>query len=306
MSGLAALLLLLLPEVVLPRPTELTAAAGDTVELERLSTRLGPARMVALFEDAATRRRRQPGLMQAALHGIGLMGAAHPDIAMQLLPPLTGALSRLGRAQRLDDKQMAAAAEALRRTTSALGLSAADAASADADGADYEPGLRDVAERLFELGTDAALPLPLREGALESMAALPPSAWQHLVPRLIQLAQAPQQEQQRRSRGALAALAALVPRDRPEPLVDLVRTAEPTLASEAAAELCGALPPRKGAHPAPLFSEEVAGRLRALAAPEQPLPQRVSLVECLRLLGTPADRALYQGIVSAARKKGPR
>jgi hypothetical protein len=299
--GLLTMLMLLLPEVVMPRPTELAAASADTVELERLATRLGPTRLVELFEDAANHKKGR--LCAASLRGITLTGAAHADVGGQLLPPFCEALVRLSRAQKLDEKQLHAAGEALRRTASTLGLAPCGSAGqmADLDG-DCDPMKREAAERLFALGIDATLPLPLREAALEGLALLPPGSFGHLVPRIVKLAQAPQPP----GHGALVVLAALSLREQPEPLLTLVRTAEPGLASEAAQELCAVMAPRRGPHPAPLFSDEVATRLRTLAAAEQPLPQRQALLDCLRLLGTPADRALHQSISGASRKKGAR
>ena len=48
MLTLQTLVLLLLPEVVMPRPVDLPGAASDVVELERLATRLGPTRLLKL------------------------------------------------------------------------------------------------------------------------------------------------------------------------------------------------------------------------------------------------------------------
>ncbi len=299
MLGLATALLLLLSEVVLPRPTDLTAASADMVELERLSTRLGPARLAFLLEQAT--QKKQPRMALAVLHGIGLMDAAHPDIAMQFLTPLAELLGRLGRGQKLDNKQLAAASEALYRTCGALGHYAACAEDPQANFADCAPPLRDAAERLLALGSESALPMPLREAALFGLAALPLPYWQHLLPQLIKLAKT--EPQQPQSHAALAALATLVPRGEVEPLLTLVRTGEPPLSSDAAGELCAVLAPRKGPHPVPVLSDDLATRIRTLAAAEEPIPQRQRLLECLRLLGTPADRALLQAIVTAARKK---
>lgn len=293
------MLTLLLPEVVMPRPTELAAASADTVELERLATRLGPSRLVELFEDAANHKKAK--LCAASLRGITLTAAAHPDVGGQLLMPLSDALVRLSRAQRLDEKQLQAASDALRRTAAALGTSSSSAPGPELDG-DPDPGRREAAERLYALGADATLPPALREGALDGLALLPPGSFGHLVPHVVKLAQAPQ----RPGHGALVVLASLVLREQPEPILNLVRNAEPGLASEAAQELCAVMAPRRGPHPAPLFSDEVATRMRTLAAVEQPLLVRHAMLDCLRLLGTPADRALYQSIFGASRKKGAR
>ena len=46
----ALLALVLLPDVVMPRPTELANLAGDSVELERQAHRLGPARLLRLLQ----------------------------------------------------------------------------------------------------------------------------------------------------------------------------------------------------------------------------------------------------------------
>lgn len=302
MLGLATALLLLLPEVVMPRPTELSsaAAAGDTVELERLATRLGPSRLVSLLEEPARKQR----VTLAALRGLGLMGASHPDLGVQILPSLIETLGRLGRGRLLDDKQLAAASEALHRTSAAVGHYAA---CSENDVLDCPPVLSEAADRLLALASDPAMPMALREGALESLAVLPPLAWQRLVPRLVKLATLPAPTASPTAtptRAAMTVLAALVPRDGGEPLLQLVRSAEPALASDAAGELCTVAAPvkTKGARPAPPLAEDLATRIRALAGPEQPLAQRQRLVECLRLLGTASDKALATGIVSAAKK----
>lgn len=299
--GLLTMLMLLLPEVVMPRPTELAAASADAVELERLATRLGPARLIELFEDAANHKKSR--LCAASLRGITLTAVAHPDVGGLLLVPFTDALVRLTRAQRLDEKQLLAATDVLRRTASAMGLSPCGSSGqgAELDG-DCDPGRREAAERLYALGADATLPPSLREGALEGLSLLPPGSFAHLVPHVIKLAQSPQ----RPGHGALVVLASLTLREQPEPILNLVRNAEPELASEAAQELCAVMAPRRGPHPAPLFSDEVATRMRTLAAADQPLLVRHGLLDCLRLLGTPADRVLYQSIFGAARKKGGR
>lgn len=298
MLGLATALLLLLPEVVMPRPTELSsaAAAGDTVELERLATRLGPARLVGMLEEPGARKQGRVTL--AALRGLGLMGANHPDLGVQILPSLVDTLGRLGRARQLDDKQLAVAIDALHRTSAAVGHYAG---CSDNDVLDCPPVLSEAADHLLALASDGGMPMGLREGALESLAALPPAAWTRLVPRLLKLASQPQPAP---TRAAMTVLAALVPRDGGEPLLQLVRSADPPLASDAAGELCTVAAPvkTKAPHPAPLLAEDLATRIRALAGPEQPLAQRQRLVECLRLLGTPADKTLAQSIVSAAKK----
>jgi hypothetical protein len=260
-------------------------------------------RLVELFEDAAIHKKGR--LCAASLRGIALTGAAHPEVGGQLLPRFSEALVRLVRAQRLDERQLQAASDALRRTASSLGLVPCGAADSDPElDGDCDPLRREAADRLFSLGADATLPSALRDGALESLALLPPRSFAHLVPRLVKLAQSPQ----RGGRGALVVLAALALRERPEPLLSLLRTAEPALASEAAQELCAVMAPRRGPHPAPLFADDVAMRLRALAGAEQPLAQRQALLDCLRLLGTPADRlqiqAISQAIGVAAKKKG--
>lgn len=302
MLGLATALLLLLPEVVMPRPTELSsaAAAGDTVELERLATRLGPMRLVGMLEEPS---RKQSRLTLAALRGLGLMGASHPDLGVQILPSLVETLGRLGRARLLDDKQLAAASDALHRTSAAVGHYAA---CSDNDVLDCPPVLSEAADRLLDLASDAGMPMALREGALESLAALPPPAWQRLVPRLLKLATLPAPTPKPApvpTRAAMTVLAALVPRDAGEPLFQLVRSAEPSLASDAAGELCTvATPVKTKGRPAPPLADDLATRIRALAGPDQPLAQRQRLVECLRLLGTASDKALAAGIVSAAKK----
>jgi hypothetical protein len=308
MLGLATALLLLLPEVVLPRPTDLTAAAADTVELERLATRLGPARLLHLLEGNAGKR--QPKVALAALRGLGLMGAVHPDLGMLALVPFTETLGRLGQARQLDDKQMTVASEALYRICGALGRDSTCTEDAPATASDCGFNLYEATEHLFGLGSEPHLPLPLREGALEGLSALPPAAWQHLWPRLIALAQAPLQKppmdrEVPAGHEALVVLATLLPRGQPEPLLSVIRTAPPEVASDAVSQLCAAQPAsRRGVHPATPLPDDVATRVRTLAAADQPPRQRQGLLECLRLLGTPGDRALIQNILSAGRKKG--
>ena len=298
MLGVLTAIMLLLPEVVMPRPTEIAAAQGDSVELERLSTRLGPSRLVELCEEAAGQKK--PRLVNALLRGIALSGGAHSDLGAQIIGPFSEALTRLARAAQLDEKQLQLASDALRKSAFALGLSPCGAAAAESEmEGDCDPARREVADRLLTLGADATLPMTLREGALESLAELPPKSFAHLMPQLEKLAQS----SSRPGRSALGVLGSLVPREHPQPLLSLVKSAPLPLASDAAQELCAVMAPRRTAHAAPLFSDEIAVRLRALAAPEQPIAQRQELLDCLRLLGTPADRALAQSIL-AARKKG--
>ncbi len=310
MLGLATALLLLLPEVVLPRPADVTAAAGDAVELERLASRLGPARLLTLLEDAAGRR--QPRLTMAVLRSIGLWGAAHPDLSLQFLAPFALTLRRLTLGHALDEKGLLAAGDALLQTGKALGRQTTCDESATSSLAECGPVLFEAADRLYQLGADFTLPVALREAALLALATLPAKSFLHLAMHLRKLAQTADLNSESAtdsaapspSRAALAALAALFQDGQPSPLVDLVRTAEPPLASGAAAELCAVLVPKKGPHAPPVADEDVQAKIRALAGPEHPLLVRQRLLDCLRIFGTPADRALFQGIVSAGRKKG--
>lgn len=312
MLRLATALLLLLPEVVLPRPAELAAAMSDHVELERLSTRLGPARLLRLLESTAAPKKARVTL--AVLHGMGLMGEAHPELGLQLIGPLAETLQHFAPAKQLDDKQLEAAALALSRTARALGRHAACAPAVlskeveNDEPTDCGPALHEAAERLYELGANQTLPQSLREGAFSALAALPLASWEQLIPRLVKLAETthspPAAPPEHGAPGPLRVLGALVPRDRAEPLLALLRNAEPTLASAAAGEYCAVLAPRKGPTATPMLPEDLIPRLRALSAPEQPLSQRMHLVECLRFLGSPADRTLLQAIQNDVRKKG--
>jgi hypothetical protein len=293
--GLVGLALLLLPEVALPRPTELTAAAGDVVELERLATRLGPARLLTTVESAASRG--QSRLALVALRGVGLLGAAQPELGVALLRPFSDTLLRLGQARRLDEKQAQAASDSLQRVASAVGRSGACVGSDQADCGLVEA---EAAESLLRLATTSTLPLGLRSGALDGLSQLPTASWQQLLPKVVSLATAGPTAPQR---AALTALATQALHDRSEPLLGLLRSGEPAVATAAAAELCMLLPnpPLRSKVP-PLLSDELAGRVRGLAAPSEPLGQRLQLVDCLRLLGTPADRALLQQTVSEAKR----
>ena len=111
MSVALAAFLLLVPEVVMPRPLEVSAVSSDPVELERLATRLGPVRLLKLAVTAEAGG--QPRVAAAALRGLGLAGSFHPEVAAQALLPLVELIELVGHTQ--DGKLLTAATEALVR-----------------------------------------------------------------------------------------------------------------------------------------------------------------------------------------------
>jgi hypothetical protein len=284
--------LLLVPEVVLPRPLEVSAVSTDAVELERLATRLGPARLVRLAISAEAGG--QPRVAAAALRGLGLAGSFHPEVAAQGLLPL---VELVGRTQ--NDKLLAAATEALVRLCEGLhGASACAEPDDPGCGEDLSP----VPSYMLQLAALPGLPLAVRSQLIQAVRALPVAAWRAQAQRLVALAQGPVPVRD----AALAALGLLAQHHLERELTALALP--PTggeLASCALAELCLPLP-RRPARPttatAPTLTPELAAQVRALAAGDQPLPQRQRLSDCLRLLGTPQDKQLLQSIGAAARR----
>lgn len=293
MTAVLGALLLLAPEVVIPRPLELSAASGDAVELERLATRVGPVRLIKLAMSAAQSGQLRAAL--AALRGLGLAGSLHPDVAAQGLLPLA---ELVGQTQ--DDKLRAVAIEALVRLCEGLQEAPTCAQPDDRDcGEDLSP----VPKYLLQLAALPVLPPPVRGQLVHAVRALPVSMWRAQAPRLALLAQGPPPVRD----AALAALGLLAQHHLERELLALALP--PTggeLASAALAELCLPLPrkpARPPAPPAPSLSPELAAQVRALSAADQPLPQRQRLQDCLRLLGTPQDKQLLQSIATARKPK---
>lgn len=295
MSFALAAFLFLVPEVVMPRPLEVSAVSSDPVELERLATRLGPVRLLKLAVTAEAGG--QPRVAAAALRGLGLAGSFHPEVAAQALLPLVELIELVGHTQ--DGKLLAAATEALVRLCEGLQSTTACAEPDDPGcGEDLSP----IPQYMVQLAALPALPLAVRGQLLQAVRALPVATWRAQAQRLALLAQGPVPVRD----AALAALGLLAQHHLERELTALALP--PTsgeLASCALAELCLPLPrrpPRPPAAPVPPLAAELAANVRALAAPDQPLPQRQRLADCLRLLGTPQDKQLLQAIGTAARR----
>jgi hypothetical protein len=280
---------LLVPDVVMPRPLEVSAVSSDAVELERLATRLGPVRLIRLALTAATSG--QPRAAVAALRGLGLSASLHPELAAQGLWPL---VELVGKTQ--DEKLLGAASEALLRVCEGLQDFAVCSEPDDRGcGEDLSP----IPKYLLQLAALPALPVPVRANLVQSVRALPVPVWRSLAPRLVLLAQGPPAVRD----AALSALGLLAQHHLERELTALALP--PTggeLASAALSELCLPLPrkpARPPAPPPPTLGPELAAQVRTLAAAGQPLPQRQRLQDCLRLLGTPPDKLLLQSIRKA-------
>ena len=302
-------------DVLLPRQTELTAAAGDVVELERLGTRLGPVRLLSLARGAMSRSQERPAA--AAIRALGLSGTSHADVAAQALPGLIELLREVQ-----TDKLAAATGEALARLCASLShaplcTQSDDGACGIALSSELRGELRGVPAALISVSTDAAAQPAARAQALLALSGLPAPLWRELGPRLGELAATAAPPVREAALGALGALASA---GDTQELVQLIGApTPPELASAAAAELCAPLVPRKPVKPAPaapppaqtayVLPAPVAERVRALAAPDQPLPQRQQVLDCLRVLGGPAERALIQAVLQSkppARKPLPK
>lgn len=330
--NLAALALLLLPDVIMPRPLELSAVSNDPVELERLASRLGPARLLRTAQAAETNGQLRAA--QAAVHGIGLSGAEHPDLAAQSLLALLDFLQHTS-----DEKLQLAASESVAQLCQAL---ASPAACAEPDDGGCGAELSELPTYLLQLAASPALKPPARLLLLSGLRLLPVELWRAQGPKLRTLAAQPALREP-----ALAALSRLAqhgdsrelfaiilstppapplppappplpvptkPAAKPAPVtVAPAVTASPQglLAGAAAVELCQPLLPRKAAvqKPAapapalPALPANVAEHLRKLAAEDQPPAVRALLADCLRVLATPADKALLQSITTATKKK---
>ena len=288
----ALLAVLLVPEVVMPRPLEVSAVSADAVELERLATRLGPMRLLKLAVGAQAAGQYRAAA--AALRGLGLSGSLHPEVAAQGLLPL---VELVGRMQ--DEKLLITATEALVRLCE--GLQNFSYCAEPDDGGCGED-LSAVPKYLLQLAALPALPLPVRGQLIAAVRALPVVVWRAQAARLVLLAQGPPPVRD----AALSALGLLAQHHLERELTALALPPNSgELASAALAELCLPLPRRPTRPPAPpavTLAPELAQQVRTLAASEQPLPQRQRLQDCLRLLGTPPDKVLLQSITVASRK----
>ena len=293
-------------DVALPRPSELSAVAGDPVELERLAARLGGTRLLSLWTDSAKRGQTKPATI--LLRGLGLFSQQHPERACQLLPVFLDSVLPLLRSHRLDDGMTRVVAETLQRIGDGIGQAHWDSDFVGSpQSVDLTPELADAARRLVEVALDrsASLPASVREAALHSLASLPVAAWAVSAPSLAALAQA--SDPPGVQRAAMSALAVLAQHDRSPALSEIIlQSSDPSVAALAAGELClvtAPAPRRAGSQAASaVLSPILAARVRALAALDFSLPHRQRLGECLRLLGTPNDRALWQGIQTAAKR----
>lgn len=301
--------LALAPDVLMPRPLELSAASGDPVELERLVTRLGPARTLQLVR-AATRSGQQRAAA-AGLRGLGLAGSQHPQLAAQAFVPLIELL-----AQTVEDKLQHAAGETLIRLAGTLGH---DTSCDEPDELGCGGELPMAPYYLTQLAARPALPWFVRAQLVQALSLLPVSQWRAEAQRVVTIlrgAVGPGPEHAALRQAALGALAVLAQHGDDRWLVAVaLDPAEPLLAASAAAELCmpGLVPRRpprppvatsSGATTPPLsLAPAVVERVRGLAAPEQPLPVRQQVEGCLRLLGTPQDRALLLAIPPPLKKK---
>lgn len=334
--NLAALALLLLPDVIMPRPLELSAVSNDPVELERLASRLGPARLLRTAQ--AAEKNGQLRAAQAAVRGIGLSGAEHPDLAAQSLLSLLDFLQHTS-----DEKLQLAASESVALLCQAL---ASPAACAEPDDGGCGAELSELPTYLLQLVASPALKPPVRVLLLGGLRLLPVELWRAQGPKLRTLAAQPALRD-----AALAALSRLaqhgdsrelfaiilstppVPPLPPAPAPQAVPAKPATkpdvksvgtavvpavaaspqglLAGAAAVELCQPLLPRKTTVPKPAtpapalpaLPANVAEHLRKLAAEDQPPAVRALLADCLRVLATPADKALLQSITTATKKK---
>ena len=334
--NLAALALLLLPDVLMPRPLELSAVSNDPVELERLASRLGPARLLRTAQ--AAEKNGQLRAAQAAVRGIGLSGAEHPDLAAQSLLSLLDFLQHTS-----DEKLQFAASESVALLCQAL---ASPAACAEPDDGGCGAELSELPTYLLQLVASPALKPPARVLLLGGLRLLPVELWRAQGPKLRTLAAQPALRD-----AALAALSRLAQHGDSRELFAIILSTPPVpplppapvpppvpakpaakpdvksvetpvapavaaspqglLAGAAAVELCQPLLPRKttAAKPAtpasalPALPANVAEHLRKLAAEDQPPAVRALLADCLRVLATPADKALLQSITAATKKK---
>lgn len=291
MLTLQTLVLLLLPEVVMPRPVDLPGAASDVVELERLATRLGPTRLLKLATRPTTDKGRTALL---ALKALALSGEHNPELAAQSVLPLSELLE-----QTTDERIRHAASDALLRLSQVLGRSLrCEEADDPGCGADVTV----LPLRLVTMAEKSSLPVLTRSVAVSALLSLPISSWQAQAPRLLALAQ---REQVPLRTAVLAALSVLHQQaNRPE-LLTLVSQPDDALALAASQELCWPLtlpkPNRPGATVSASVPMPVLSRVRAIAAGPLPIAVRLQAVDCLRASQLPEDRALLTQLATAAK-----
>lgn len=285
---------LLTPEVILPRSADLSASVSDSVELERLAARLGPQRVLTLWLDAVLKRQDRPGL--AALRSLGLMAKQEPDWSVQILTGLLTGAQTLHVQGKLNDKLLAPLGESLRTAAESVRRTTTCETPSDGCGEEVER----ISRRLAQTVRDREQPLPLREHALWALLALPIESWRSQEAALVTLATGTTESSPGLQRLALAGLAMLAQQLQSPALTQLIQSGpDVALAALAAAELCLVTVPKKGTA---ALSIDLSTRVRALAAMEGNIAARQRLGECLRLLGTPQDRGLWQAIQVAARR----
>ncbi len=288
-----ALALLLLPDVVMPRPIDLPVVASDPVELERQAHRLGPARLLKLVTRPQTDRGR---LALVALRGLSLVVEQHPEVAGQAALPLVDVLE-----QATDDKLRHGIADVLLRVAQVLGRSLP---CEEPDDLGCGGDLANVAVRLLALAERSAQPVFTRSVAVSALQALPISMWHAQSPRLFALAQ---REAGPLRTTVLAALSVLHQQvTRPE-LLTLATLPDDALAAAASQELCWPLLLHKPTKPQPGASvsvpvpDAVLRRAREIAAGTQPIAVRLLTIECLRASAAPQDKALLLQLAAAAK-----
>ncbi len=273
--SLLAWVVWLLPQVVLPRAPDLYAMRHDEVELERLATRLGPSRLL-LIAAAGNKGQRV-----AALRGLSLSGARHPELAASALLPLSDLLE-----QTREKEVQEAAVEAASHLCQGIGRGLP---SGDEVGGDELPR---AAAAFLRLAGDAALAPPLRGHLVEAAVALPGGLAR--APELLALARGQDPVVRDAALAGLGGLFGRIGEPEGEGLSSLARGEDAALAAAAVAVLCEV----SAARPQPSWAE----RARSLAAPQSglSLEDRQRLGGCLRRLGTSADRALLSAL------RGPR
>jgi hypothetical protein len=238
-----------------------------------------------------------------------------------------------------DEKLQLAASESVALLCQAL---ASPAACAEPDDGGCGAELSELPTYLLQLVASPALKPPARVLLLGGLRLLPVELWRAQGPKLRTLAAQPvlrdaalaalsRLAQHGDSRELFAIILStppappLPPPPAPPPVpakpaakpapapVTAAIAASPQglLAGAAAVELCQPLLPRKTPAPKPAASApalpalpaNVAEHLRKLAAEDQPPAVRALLTDCLRVLATPADKALLQSITTATKKK---
>lgn len=289
MLTLQTLVLLLLPEVVMPRPTDLPSVASDVVELERLATRLGPTRLLKL----ATRPTADKGRTALlALKALALSGEHNPELAAQSVLPLSELLE-----QTSDERIRQAASDALLRLSPVLGRSLR---CEEADDSGCGADVTVLPLRLLTMAEKSSLPILTRSVAVSALLSLPVSGWQAQAPRLMALAQ---REPAPLRTTVLAALSVLHQQASRAELLTLVSQPDDALAVAASQELCWPLtlakPSKPGVPAQSVVPTVVLSRVRAIAAGTLPIAVRLLAVDCLRASQLPEDRALLTQLATA-------